>query len=40
MSTPILIRCICGKQFIFLRGAINRCPYCGEKYKGHRDKDK
>ena len=38
MSSPIIIRCICGKLFMFIRDAITTCPYCGKKYKSHRTK--
>ncbi len=41
MSTPQVITCwTCGKTFVFLRGALEKCPNCGEEYMSHRDAGK
>lgn len=41
MSTPVFMRCwTCHRTFVFLRGTIETCPYCRERYISHRDLDK
>ncbi len=40
MSTPTIKMCTkCYKTFVFLRGALEQCPHCDEKYRSHRDAD-
>lgn len=34
MTSPIPVVCACGQRFAFIRGAIEQCPACGEKYTG------
>ena len=36
MSTPQVIKCSCGKEFVFIRDTIEECPHCGEVYASHR----
>jgi predicted nucleic acid-binding Zn-ribbon protein len=39
MSSPVSVTCPCGECFIFLRGGIERCPKCGQKYRSHRNEE-
>lgn len=41
MSSPVLVFCYrCLTPFTFLRGALTKCPTCGEEHMSHRDEAK